>query len=415
MKKLFALGMMLTTALVLVACGGGEEAPLIIYQNKVEIDDVLKEYAAAWGEANGIEVEVRTCGGDTCGYANQIISEFNAAQQPDIFVFEGLGQYLTYQNKIMSLDGEDWVDETGVEFIYEGSVYGFPINLEGWGLAYNADILEEAGVDPSTLTSLAGYEAAFETLNSQADALGLDGVVSMAAGSGLTWVTGLHNFNGYLSSGLEYTDRSVTVDLLNGISDTARLEALADWVELLFDYADPSVLLEGSYDDQVNAFKLGRTAFIHQGNWIDPNLIADGGLDFEVGYAPHASGLGEVDSIFVGAPSYYGINPDGGNTDAAKQFLNDMVFDEAGHEYMVNEANFVPAFNTVSLVPSSPLSAVVYEYAQSGNISAWWQNDMPPGFGMEQLGPIYTLFADGTYTKAEFVEALSQEIATLAE
>lgn len=414
MRKLLALGLVLTSALVLVACGGND-APLIIYQNKVEIDDVLKDYAAAWGEANGVEVEVRTCGGDTCGYANQIISEFNAAQQPDIFVIEGLGQYLTYQNKVMNLDGEAWIDETGVEFVYEGSVYGFPINLEGWGLAYNVDILDAAGVDPATLNSLAGYQAAFATIDAQKADLGLDGVVSMAAGSGLTWVTGLHNFNGYLSSGLDYSDRSVTVDLLNGVSDTDRLEALADWTELLFDNADPSVLLEGSYDDQVNAFKLGRTAFIHQGNWIDPNLIADGGLDFEVGYAPHASGLGTVDSIFVGAPSYYAINVDGSNTEAAKQFLNDMVFEETGHEYMVNEANFVPAFNTVALVPSSPLSAVVYEYAQAGNISAWWQNDMPPGFGMEQLGPIYTLFANGTYTKAEYVQALSDEIGTLAD
>jgi len=414
MRKLFALALALTTIAVLAACGG-EEAPLIIYQNKVEIDDVLKEYAAAWGEANGVEVEVRTCGGDTCGYADNLVAEFNASQQPDIFVFEGLGQFLTYQSKIMPLDGEEWLDETGVEFMFEGETYGFPINLEGWGLGYNVEILEEAGVDPSTLTSLAAYEAAFETIEAQKADLGLDGVVSMAAGSGLTWVTGLHNFNGYLSSGLETSDRSVTEDLLNGIADMDRLEALADWVELLFDYSVPDVLLEGSYDQQVNAFKLGRAAFIHQGNWIDPNLNADGGLDFEVGYAPHASGLGTVDSIFVGAPSYYGINPDGDSTENAKKFLNDMVFTEEGQDYMLNKANFVPAFNTVTDSPTSPLSAQVYEYAQSGKISAWWQNDMPPGFGMEQLGPIYTLFADGTYTKEEFIEALADEIETLAD
>jgi raffinose/stachyose/melibiose transport system substrate-binding protein len=82
---------------------------------------------------------------------------------------------------------------------------------------------------------------------------------------------------------------------------------------------------------------------------------------------------------------------------------------------MVEDALYVPAFNSVTLIPSAPLSAVVFEYAQAGNIYAWWQNDMPPGFGMDDLGPIYQLFASNQISKEAFIEQLANEIRTLAD
>lgn len=415
MKKLILIAAVLSFAFGLFACEEGEDLPeLILYQNKVEIDDVLSAYADAWGEENDVKVTVKTCGGDACGYADQIITEFQAAKQPDIFVIEGLGQYNEYQNKILDLTGEAWTSDTDVELVIDGKVYGFPINLEAWGMAYNKDILQAAEVDPATLINVAGYQAAFEKIEA-ANIDGLETVVSWTAAAGMYWTTGLHNFNGYLSSGLEYDDRTVIDNLLNGVADEARLNALANWVEVLMNFTDETLLTEGTYNDQINAFKLGRAAFLHQGNWVDPNLLQDGGIDFEVGYAPHASGLSDVDSIFIGAPSYYVINKDGVNVDLAKKFLNDMASTTEGHDYMVNKANFVPAFNSVTLVPSSPLSAVVVEWAQAGKLYAWFQNDMPPGFGMDELGPIYEQYAQGLLTKAQFVAALKAEIETLAE
>ncbi|MFP4178286.1 MAG: ABC transporter substrate-binding protein [Acholeplasmataceae bacterium] len=425
MKKALLFTMILAFAFGLFACEdvGDDTEKLILYQNKVEIDDVLSEYADEWAEANDVEVQVKTCGGDACGYADQIVSEFQAAQQPDIFVIEGLGQYNEYENKILAFDGdEEWIADTDVPFEVDGEIYGFPVNYEGWGLAYNKDLLEDAGVDPDTLVNVEAYRTAFEQIV-DADLEGVEAPVSWTSAAGMYWTTGLHNFNGYLSSGLELGDRSVIDDLLNGVAHDDRLEALADWVEVLMEYTDETLLTEGTYDDQINAFKLGETAFIHQGNWIDPNLLDGDGIDFEVGYAPHASGLDDVDSIFVGAPSYYVINKDGDNIELAKQFLNDMAMTEEGHEYMVEEANFVPAFKSVELTPSAPLSAEVAKWAAEGNIYAWYQNDMPPGFGMDELGPIYELYANDLYdeevdneeAKDDFVAGLKAQIETLGE
>ena len=221
----------------------------------------------------------------------------------------------------------------------------------------------------------------------------------MAAASGMYWVTGLHNFNGYLSAGLDYADNSVIEKLNNGEVDADRLDQLANWAELLFKYANKSVLTTGTYDDQVGTFADGKAAFLHQGNWTDSSY-ADS--DFEMGYLPHATMAEGNDSIFIGAPSYYVINKDSKMTDVARDFLDDLAASAEGHDYMVNKAHMVPAFNSVTLKPSTPLSAAVMEWNQAGKAYAWWQNDMPSDFGMGTLGPIYELFAKGTIDKTAF-------------
>ncbi|HBD74424.1 MAG TPA: ABC transporter substrate-binding protein [Acholeplasmataceae bacterium] len=418
MKKLLSLFTVLTVAIVLASCTGTPATDsLVIFQNKVEIDDVLSTYATAWGEENGLNVEVQTCGGDSCAYGTQLLAEFQGNDQPDIFVIEGLGGFNQYKDKIYQFSGnEAWVDNTGLEFVFDGDVYGFPVAIEGWGMAYNKTILEAAGLTIPAIgaaVSQADFRAMFEavedyyTENSITDSA----VVSMAAASGMTWVTGLHNFNGYLSAGLPYTDSTVIDQVNGGTLDDARFGEYTDWVELLFEFADQTILNTGGYDEQVGLFASGKAAFLHQGNWTDSSYANS---DFEMGYLPHGVLATGNDSIFIGAPSYYVINKDGANIENAKAFLEDLAGTEAGHNYMVNEANMVPAFDSVTLVPSTPLSAAVLAWNQAGKAYAWWQNDLPAGFGMDTLGPIYSALASGQITRTEFISQVKAAVEALA-
>ncbi len=132
-----------------------------------------------------------------------------------------------------------------------------------------------------------------------------------------------------------------------------------------------------------------------------------------MGYAPHASVKGEHNSIFIGAPSYYVINNESDNMDAAKAFLNYMATNEAGHKYMVEEAKMIPAFTNVTLKPDAPLSANVTEWLSKDAAYTWLQNDMPDGFGMGTIAPIYETFAKKEISKEEFIEQLIKKIEAI--
>ncbi|MBI9010683.1 MAG: carbohydrate ABC transporter substrate-binding protein [Clostridiales bacterium] len=413
MKKLLVLLLVMVLALTLfTGCGSSDEdESVVIYQNKVEINDQLMAFAAKYEEETGVKVTVKTSGGDS-PYAENLKAEFQSDRQPDIFVIEGMGGYNTWKSKLATFSGDEWIDLTALEFTVDGKIYGFPVAVEAWGMAYNAELLAQAGIDPATLTSQEAYKAAFEKIDGMKDELGIKSVVAMAAGPDMRWVTGLHNFNGYLTAGLEYGDTTVLDKLNNGEPDMDRLTEYADWVELLFMYSDEAVLLTGNYDAQVGQFGTGQSVFVHQGNWIDP-WLDENGVDFEMGYAPHASVYGEHNSIFIGAPSYYVINNEGENQEAAKEFLNYMATNEAGHNYMVNEAKMIPAFTNVTIKPDAPLSANVTEWLAKDAKYTWLQNDMPDGFGMGTIAPLYESFAKGDLTKAEFIQQLADKIKEL--
>lgn len=383
---------------------------VVIYQNKVEIGEQLMAFAALYEEKTGVKVTVKTSGGDS-PYAENLKAEFQSDRQPDIFVVEGMGGYNTWKSKLAPFEGDAWMDLTALEFVADGQTFGFPVAVEAWGMAYNKDLLDKAGIDPATLTSQEAYAAAFAKLDGMKDELGIKSVVAMAAGPDMRWVTGLHNFNGYLSAGLAYGDTSVLDKLNAGEADMERLTEYADWVELLFNYSDEAVLLTGNYDAQVGQFATGGSVFVHQGNWIDP-WLSENGVEFPMGFAPHASVKGEHNAIFIGAPSFYVLNNESENLQAAKDFLNFMATSEEGANYMVNEAKMVPAFTNITLKPSTPLSANVTEWlAVDNGAYTWLQNDMPDGFGMGTIAPLYESFAKGDIDKAGFIEQIAAKIA----
>ena len=81
---------------------------------------------------------------------------------------------------------------------------------------------------------------------------------------------------------------------------------------------------------------------------------------------------------------------------------------------MVKEAKMIPAFTNVTLTPEAPLSAAVAKWvAKEDGAYTWLQNDMPDGFGMGTLGPIYEIFAKGDIDKAEFINQLKTKIEAI--
>lgn len=403
MKKILTIISMLLVVLSLTACAPKEEEQVVITfkQNKPEIDEALQAYAAAYEEATGVKVNVVSCGGGSCVLGDMLKADYAAGEMPDIFPIDGPDSYKQWEAIVADLSAEKWVDDTSVEYVVDGKVVGFPVAVEGWGMAYNADLLAKAGIDPTTLNNYQAYVDAFAKLDGMKAELGIDSVVSMTAGPGMYWVTAHHNFNSLLSNGVPYGDLSVANKFLAGDIDETRLTEYANWVNLLFTYADKTVLTTGNYDSQVGAFLNQKAVFLHQGNWVDGNLTE---ATFDMAFAPHGSTTAVTDGIFVSAPAWYVVNKDSKNYQAALDFLNNLVYTELGQKYMVEDAGMIPAFGNIKLQPKGKLSQSVQSWTAEGKVYSWNQYLFAGEFRDNVLGPIYDQLAQGAVSVDEFVE-----------
>ena len=409
MKKLVAL--LLAAMMILAATGA--LADIVICQNKVEITAALEEFAKVYEAKTGVPVKVIT-GGGSSDYNTVLKAEMQSGREPDIWVIEGPTGYELWGDKIADQAGAEWTKYTAAAYMDGDKVVGFPVAVEGYGLAYNADILAKAGIDPATLTNYDAYAAAFEKLDSMKAELGLDMVVSMVAGTttGMTWVTGLHNFNVYLTVGNKRNDTTYIDQVLAGQVDAERFHQYCQYVALIIKYSDPDMLINGTQDSQLAAFANGKAAFYHQGNWMDPSLVQLN-PSFGIAYAPHAFLHEDTDGILVNPPSWYVVNKNG-NKDEAIAFLNFLATSEEGADYMVNKAAMVPAFTNVTLAPTTPLSKSVMEWNAAGKTYDWQQYKLWDGFGMGTLGAIYELLASGAIDVDTFEAMMIDAIATAA-
>jgi len=132
------------------------------------------------------------------------------------------------------------------------------------------------------------------------------------------------------------------------------------------------------------------------------------GATFPMAFAPHGSLKQVTDGIFVSAPSFYVINAESKNVAAAKQFLNDMVYTNAGQNFMVKEAGMLPAFSNITLKPAGQLSQSVQKWSSAGKVYSWNQYQFSGEFRDQVLAPIYNQFATKQISKSEFVQAMTR-------
>lgn len=390
--------------------GGSKEAIRVI-NGKIEIDQQLKHFAEKYKEKTGQEVVIESLGGGVD--INGAIKGYLAAgNMPDIFVFGGEGDYQTWKDHMADLSGEPWVSQTDFAFMSEDQkVVGFPYAVEGYGITYNKDILDKAGIDPATLTNYNAYKSAFEKIDSMKEELGLTAVCSVAAESGqMYWSTGNHIFGYYLSLGLDRNDTTYIDMLKNGQLDAERLGQFADFTKLLFDYSDPTVLISGTYDDQLALWAQGKAAFVTQGNWIDPSLPGYN-VTFNCGIAPLAFLQEDTPGVLADCPSWWAVYKDGKNIEGCKAFLTDLATSEEGQNCLVKECGMISPYKTCTIQPETPLALNLKTYVDAGKTYSWQWTKMPEGIAQNATGTVFELYARGDVDKDKFMTMLTNAIA----
>ena len=428
MKKKKLLATVLASALAcgtLTGCGGSAQTSgtttgssdssgktVKIYQLKVEINDALQSLAKKYEEEKGVKVEVTSVGGGA-DYGASLKAEFAKGTEPDIFMIQGRGDYEVWKHKIDDLSDQPWksnaVNGTLDTVTIDGKVYGMPAATEGYGLMYNKDILDKAGIDPEKLTTFDALKSAFETLDSKKAELGLDNVVSYTTKE--TWVTGNHTFN--IPFAAQADPDQFAKDYIAGKADLVNNQQFNEWmnlVELMCKYGGGKTLETIDYSNQVGNFALGKTAFIQQGNWIASDLQSLG-ADFNMGFAPMCINNDEKvsGSIPVGVPMYWVVNKDSAVNKEAKEFLDWMVESETGQNAIVNDMNMIPAFTNFKVESSNPLNQSITKFNNEGKTLKWAFTNFPDGFTMDKIGPVFSKFLDtdmGDAAKKEMLQNL---------
>lgn len=385
-----------------------------LVNGKIEIDAQLKKLAEMYKEETGVTVEIESMGGGI-DIQGTLKGYYQAGNMPDIFVNGGATDFANWEGMLEDMSGEAWASDTDAAYVDANGTIGFPYTVEAVGLAYNADILEKAGIDPATLTGPDAIKTAFETLDAKKADLGIDAVVGYCAeATNLYWSTGNHVFANYLDAGLDREDTTY-IDMLNdgGKLDEARLTDFANFVGLLNQYSDPALLVSGTYDQQILNFASGKYAFVTQGSWIgatmttaDADAYAAAG-NFKVGMIPYAFQDG-IDTILTNSPSWWAVFSDG-NKDAAKAFLQ-WCSESTAQQVLVEEAGFISPFKSCTFVASDPFAQTIIDYQGAGKTSAWHWLGMKEGLAQNFTGQVFNDYAAGRLDAAGFVKTMQQVV-----
>ena len=391
----------------------GKEIRLV--NGKIEVDAQLKELAAAYEKETGVKVNIESMGGGI-DIQGTLKGYFQADNMPDIFVNGGDTDFKNWEGHLVDMSNEKWVSDTDAAYKdKDGKVIGFPYTTEAIGLAYNADVLEKAGIDPKSITGPESMKKAFETLDSKKDELGLTAVVGyVAEATNLYWSTGNHLFGVYEDGGLKRDDTKYFDLLEQGKIDKDRFSKYADMVELFNKYADPALLVSGTYDQQIQNFSAGKYAFVTQGSWIGATMTNDDKEQYEaagkfkVGMIPYAFEEG-IDTIQTNSPSWWAVF-DNDNKEEALKFLQ-WVSEDEGQKILVQKAGFVSPFKSISYVAEDPFAQTITDYTKAGKTSAWHWLGNKEGLAQNALGVVYQDFASGNLDKAKFVDTVEKVVA----
>ena len=386
------------------------EGAIRLVNGKIEIDNALKQLAAKYQEQTGQEVVIESMGGGV-DIQGTIKGYYQAGNMPDMFVIGGDGDFANWDGLVADLSDCAFAKDTDLGYKDStGKTVGFPYAVEGYGITYNADILEACGVDPASLTSYGAFEEAFKAIDAKKDELGLTAVCSVAAESGqMYWSTGNHLFGYYLSGGSDRSDKSLFNDAKEGKIDEARMAQFGKFFELLCQYSDNQTLISGTYDDQLALWAQGKTAFITQGNWIDASLDTYNAT-FNCGIAPLAFTEEEMPGVLADCPSWWCVYADGANVDACKAFLDWLATSEDGQKGLVTDCGMVSPYASCTIQPSLPSASSLSTYIAAGNTYAWDWSNMPEGLAQKYTGGVFEAYAKGDIDNAGFVSMMQAQI-----
>ena len=332
---------------------------------KGEIQVALEELAKVFEADTGIKLDVIAAGAGESPYT-RITTMYNSNIAPTLALLDTTDVVALASEYALDLTGSDWIAETdGKAMELDGKVYSFPFCVEGRGIIYNKRAIEnmlEREFDADSIKTLDDFRAICEELREA-------GMETPVVLSKEDWSLGAHQF-GYIYDTYDGTTEGsakLIEDLKSGAVDLAQYQPFNDFVDtldVLMEYNvnrdDP---LGALYDRDPIYLADGESAFWANGNWAWPNLVEAGAMEDEgYGFLPFFLGndpSSVANSGMQASPSKQlmidSVQATPEQIEAAKAFIDWMVYSENGQRGLVEDCALIPACSNNPFDPIDPL------------------------------------------------------------
>ncbi len=371
MKRALALILMLAMVTAIALSGtafAADKVQVTVFNSKMEIQSQLEEMAAEWNASHDdIEIDVYYSS-DTV--AAHMASRYASKNPYVLAMVDAKDIYSLGPEHALDMSGEPWVENTTQAISVDGKVLGFPFCVEARGILYNADAIERTtgeAFDPTAIKTTEDFQAIIDKLIAG----------GMATPCGLQkedWSLGAHFMqeiyemqddpDAFIAGIKDGSVKLAEDPVFNAMMDSFDVMKANNWMK----QAPLSAVRE---DTELN-LAIGEIAFKFGGNW-DWSNIKEFEPDENLGMMPVPSVLEGYNEKLVGGGSKFffidnSVSPE--QQEAAKAFLNWLVFEDAGQDFLVNTCALVPAFSNITLPVSDPLGASVKTFADNDALIA---------------------------------------------
>ncbi len=370
MKKKVSLAMAAAMALSTAAAGSmtvnAEDVSITIFNSKMEIQSQMEEKAAEYSDLTGVDIEVYYSS-DTV--AAHMATKYASEDPYTLAMVDAKDIYSLGAEHAVDLSDQDWVKDTSYAIGIGDAIYGFPVCIEARGVIYNADAIEAITgetFNPEDYKTLDAFKGLLDTLV----AGGMESPVGIMKED---WSLAGH----YLTEVYEQQDdvEAFITSLHEGSADlinNAKFNSMMDTFDTLmaYNYAKDSAI---AAEREVTEQKLaeGEIAFMFGGNW-DWAVINAYDYSENMGMMPVPQNTedGTNEKLVGGGSKFFFIDSSDNTSEeqvqAAKDFLNWLVYDEEGQSFLVNDCALVPAYSNIDLEVADPLGNSVKGFADAG-------------------------------------------------
>lgn len=375
------------------ASGGAAKGnvSILITNGKGEIAQQWQDAVKAFNAANtGITAEVQSQAvGDTLGVLDKLTA---SGKTVTIAMVEPSAVLNKYKDFGIDLSGEKWVADTNDAFKNpEGQIVGFPFSIEGFGLVYNKDVMDKAvggTFDPFSINTRDKLKELFDKVKAS-------GVKYPVAYQTEAWSVSNHYSTQFLN---QAEDPNTIVDELkngtfdltgnavwNGYYDTMDLLASKDYNK----YGERP--LGQYYDDAHLSVGKGESAVLFNGNWAFDSLKAVSGKEFGFIPVPVDNNPDNPlnNKIAAGPTNLLVVNKKASpeQQEAAKAFLNWLVYDAAGQDFIVNKSQVISAFKNNTNKVTNPLGIAIADAIAANRTMPFPTNYVIADDWMKIIGP----------------------------